>query len=93
MWVLVIITSETEFFDAPDLYKSRDAPKNSSGKITFLGDRTMRCQTNEALHAKIFIEFVALIIWKPDALPAQGTDAENTSQRELHDRACRDPRT
>ena len=30
---------------------------------------------------------------KPDALPAQGTDAENTSQRELHDRACRDPRT
>lgn len=24
--------------------------------------RTMRCQTNEALHAKIFIAFVALII-------------------------------
>ena len=49
--------------DALDLYKSRDASEKLFREDkTFLGNRTMRCQSNEALHAKIFIEFVALII-------------------------------
>lgn len=60
----VIITSEKmDAADALDLYKSRDASeKLFREEKTFLGNRTMRCQSNEALHAKIFIEFVALII-------------------------------
>ena len=60
----VIITSEKmTAADALDLYKSWDASEKLFREDkTFLGDRTMRCQTNEALHAKIFIEFVALII-------------------------------
>lgn len=49
--------------DALDLYKSRDASEKLFREDkTFLGNRTMRCQSNEALHEKIFIEFVALII-------------------------------
>ena len=60
----VIITSEKmSAADALDLYKSRDASEKLFREDkTFLGDRTMRCQSNEAMHAKIFIEFVALII-------------------------------
>ena len=45
------------------LYKSQDASENLFREDkAFLGNRTMRCQSNETLHAKIFIEFVALII-------------------------------
>ena len=60
----VIITSEKmDAADALDLYKSRDASEKLFREDkTILGNRTMRCQSNEALHAKIFIEFVALII-------------------------------
>ena len=60
----VMITSEKmDAADALDLYKSRDASEKLFREDkTFLGNRTMRCQSNEALHAKIFIEFVALII-------------------------------
>ena len=60
----VIITSEKmDAADALDLYKSRNASEKLFREDkTFLGNRTMRCQSNEALHAKIFIEFVALII-------------------------------
>lgn len=60
----VIITSEKmNAADVLDLYKSRDvSEKLFREDKTFLGNRTMRCQTNEVLHAKIFIEFVALII-------------------------------
>ena len=60
----VIITSEKmDAADALDLYKSRDASEKLFREDkTFLGNRTMRCQSNEALHAKIFIGFVALII-------------------------------
>ena len=60
----VIITSEKmDAADALDLYKSRDASEKLFREDkTFLGNRTMRFQSNEALHAKIFIEFVALII-------------------------------
>ena len=49
--------------DALDLYKSRDASeKLFRGDKSYLGNRSFRIQSNESLHAKIFIEFVALII-------------------------------
>ena len=60
----VIITSEKMTAeDALDLYKSRDASeKLFRGDKSYLGNRSFRIQSNESLHAKIFIEFVALII-------------------------------
>lgn len=60
----VIITSEKMTAEeALDLYKSRDASeKLFRGDKSYLGNRSFRVQSNESLHAKIFIEFVALII-------------------------------
>lgn len=49
--------------EALDLYKSRDASeKLFRGDKSYLGERTMRTYHDEPTHAKIFIEFVALII-------------------------------
>lgn len=48
---------------ALDLYKGRDASeKLFRGDKSYLGNRSFRVHTNESVHAKIFIEFVALII-------------------------------
>lgn len=60
----VIITSEKMTAEeALDLYKSRDASeKLFRGDKAYLGNRSFRVQSNESLHAKIFIEFVALIV-------------------------------
>jgi len=60
----VIITSEKmTAAEALDLYKSRDASeKLFKGDKSYLGNRSYRVQSDESLHAKIFIEFVALII-------------------------------
>ena len=60
----VIITSEKMTAgEALDLYKSRDASeKLFRGDKSYLGNRSFRVQSNESLNAKIFIEFVALII-------------------------------
>ena len=60
----VIITSEKMTAeDALNLYKSRDASeKLFRGDKSYLGNRSFRIQSNESLHAKIFIEFVALIV-------------------------------
>lgn len=60
----VIITSEKmSAEEALNLYKSRDASeKLFRGDKSYLGNRSFRVQSNESLHAKIFIEFVALII-------------------------------
>ena len=45
------------------IYKGRDASeKLFSGDKTFLGSRSMRMQSSESVSAKIFIEFVALVI-------------------------------
>ncbi len=45
------------------IYKSRDtSEKLFSGDKTFLGARSMRVQSQQAVSAKLFIEFVALII-------------------------------
>jgi len=62
--LFVIITSEKmTAAEALDLYKSRDASeKLFRGDKSYLGNRSYRVQSDESLHAKIFIEFVALII-------------------------------
>lgn len=60
----VIITSEKmTAAQALELYKSRDASeKLFHGDKSYLGNKSFRVHTSESVHAKIFIEFVALII-------------------------------
>lgn len=60
----VIITSEKMTAEeAISLYKSRDASeKLFRGDKSYLGNGSFRIQSDESLHAKIFVEFVALII-------------------------------
>ncbi len=60
----VIITSEKMTAEeAIDLYKGRDASeKLFRGDKSYLGNKSIRVYSNESFHAKIFIEFVALII-------------------------------
>ena len=60
----VIITSEKmTAAQALELYKSRDASeKLFRGDKSYLGKKSFRVHTSESVHAKIFIEFVALII-------------------------------
>lgn len=60
----VIITSEKmTAAQALKLYKSRDASeKLFRGDKSYLGNKSFRVHTSESVHAKIFIEFVALII-------------------------------
>ena len=60
----VIITSEEmTAAEALDLYKSRDASeKLFRGDKSYLGNRSFRTHTNESTQAKIFVEFVALIL-------------------------------
>ena len=48
---------------ARELYKSRDASeKLFRGDKSYLGNKSFRVHTSESVQAKIFIEFVALII-------------------------------
>ena len=60
----VIITSrKMTARDAITLYKSRDASeKLFRGDKSYLGNRSLRVHTDESASAKIFIEFIALII-------------------------------
>ena len=60
----VIITSEKmTAAQALELYKSRDASeKLFRGDKSYLGNKSFRVHTSESVHAKIFIEFVALIV-------------------------------
>jgi transposase len=60
----VIITSEPMTAqEALELYKGRDASeKLFRGDKTYLGNQSMRVYSNESMEAKIFVEFVALII-------------------------------
>lgn len=60
----VIITSkQMTAKDALELYKSRDgSEKLFRGDKSYLGNRCMRVHSSESVDAKIFIEFVALII-------------------------------
>ena len=60
----VIITSESMTAqEALELYKGRDASeKLFRGDKSYLGNQSMRVYSNESMEAKIFVEFVALII-------------------------------
>lgn len=60
----VIITSEKmDAATALDKYKGRDASeKLFRGDKSYLGNKSFRVDSTESMHAKIFIEFVALII-------------------------------
>ena len=59
-----IVTSEKMTAkEALELYKSRDASeKLFKGDKSYLGNRSLRVQSDEAATAKIFVEFVALIV-------------------------------
>ena len=59
----IVTSTEMSAQEALELYKSRDcSEKLFRGDKSYLGERTMRVYQAESLHAKIFIEFVALII-------------------------------
>lgn len=60
----VIITSEKmTAAEALDLYKSRDASeKLFRGDKSYLGNKAFRTSANESTEAKIFVEFVAMIL-------------------------------
>ena len=60
----VIVTSEKMTAkEAISLYKSRDASeKLFRGDKSYLGDKSIRVYSDESVSAKIFIEFIALII-------------------------------
>jgi len=60
----VIVTSENMTAkEAIELYKSRDtSEKLFSADKTFLGNNSFRTHHNESTSAKIFVEFIALII-------------------------------
>lgn len=60
----VIVTSENMTAkEAVELYKSRDASeKLFRGDKSYLGNKSLRVHSQESADAKIFIEFVALII-------------------------------
>ena len=60
----VIVTSEKMTSkEALHIYKSRDiSEKAFRGDKTYLGDRSLRVHSTESTSAKIFVEFVAMII-------------------------------
>ena len=60
----VIVSSEKMTAkEAISLYKSRDASeKLFSGDKSYLGNKSVRVYSDESVSAKIFIEFIALII-------------------------------
>jgi transposase len=60
----VIVTSrKMSARDALSLYKSRDASeKLFRGDKSYLGNKTLRVCSNESAAAKIFVEFIALIV-------------------------------
>lgn len=59
----IITSSKMSAADALDSYKGRDASeKLFRGDKSYLGERSMRTYHDEPAQAKIFIEFVALIV-------------------------------
>jgi transposase len=59
----IITSAKMTAKEALELYKSRDASeKLFRGDKTYLGNKSLRVHSDESVHAKIFVEFVALII-------------------------------
>ncbi len=62
-YFVIVTSAKMTAEEALVIYKSRDTlEKLFSGDKTFLGARSMRVQSQESVSAKLFIEFVALII-------------------------------
>jgi hypothetical protein len=59
----IITSKKMTAKEALSLYKSRDgSEKLFRGDKSYLGNKSLRTQTDESANAKIFIEFVALIV-------------------------------
>ena len=59
----IITSKKMTAKEALELYKSRDeSEKLFKGDKSYLGNNAIRVQTDESAEAKIFIEFVALVI-------------------------------
>ena len=89
----VIITSEKmTAAQALEHYKSRDvSEKLFRGDKSYLGNKSFCVHANESVHAKIFIEFVALIIATGLHLPER-TDAKKREEK-LYDSSGSDQGT
>lgn len=62
-YFVIITTEKMSARNAIELYKSRDASeKLFKGDKSYLGNKSIRVHSSESASAKIFIEFVALII-------------------------------
>lgn len=62
-YFVIITSADMNYEEALTIYKSRDvSEKLFRTDKSFLGNRTMRAHMNETLDARIFIEFVALIV-------------------------------
>lgn len=62
-YFVIITSSEMSASKALELYKNRDvSEKLFRADKSFLGNRTMRAHMNETEDARIFVEFVALIV-------------------------------
>lgn len=62
-YFVVVTSRKMSAKEAINLYKSRDASeKLFRGDKTYLGDRSLRVYSDESASAKIFMEFVALIV-------------------------------
>jgi len=62
-YFIIITSEEMSAKEALTLYKSRDASeKLFRGDKSYLGNKSLRVHSNELIGAKIFVEFVALIV-------------------------------
>ena len=76
------------------MYKSRDeSEKLFKSDKTYLGNGAIRVQTDEAADAKIFIEFVALIIRNKIYTSLKDAVLEDESKSKLHERSGCNQRT
>jgi hypothetical protein len=59
----IVTSREMTAKEALSLYKSRDgSEKLFRGDKSYLGNRSLRVQSDESIDAKIFVEFIALIV-------------------------------
>lgn len=60
---MIVTSKQMTAEEALELYKSRDvSEKLFRGDKSYLGNRSLRVQSDEVANAKIFVEFVALIV-------------------------------
>lgn len=63
VYFFIITSVKMTVKEALVLYKSRDeSTKLFRGDKTYHGNKSIRVQSDESIHAKIFLEFVSLVI-------------------------------